>query len=150
MWCQKVRNCTCDVEVLDYQWELTVKLSSLFKRDVFPANYSQIPKVKVPQEWENLRPIAYRSHCLLEITVPVLSDPGKLLWEVMMNPTDIDPQWDGVLLAEFASPLTVRGIKQFVTKYFTFFTKVKEVPQKILQVLESDFVENSPRNKPFL
>ena len=67
-----------------------------------------------------------------------------------MNPTDIDAQWDGVLLAEFASPLTVRGIKQFVTKYFTFFTKVKEVPQKILQVLESDFVENSPRNKPFL
>lgn len=53
------RNCTCDVEVLDYQWELTVKLSSLFKRDVFPANYSQIPKVEVPQEWENLRPIAY-------------------------------------------------------------------------------------------
>ena len=72
-----------------------------------------------------------------------------------MNPTNIDPQWDGVLLAEFASPLTVRGIKQFVTKHFTFLTKVKEVinPQKILQVLESDFVENSSnssRNKPFL
>ena len=73
----------------------------------------------------------------------------------MMNPTNIDPQWDGVLLAEFASPPTVRGIKQFVTKHFTFLTKVKEVinPQKILQVLESDFVENSSnssRNKPFL
>jgi len=52
------RNRICRVEVLDLRREYAVKLPMMFKRDIFPASHSQIPKASVAQKWEHLRPVA--------------------------------------------------------------------------------------------
>lgn len=67
------------MEVLDYQQQHAVKLSVLFKRDVIPASHSQISKVKVAWEWEQLCPIAdklmpYDRYSNIEISLHIGSN----------------------------------------------------------------------------
>lgn len=155
--------------VLDYQWEHAVKLPLWFKRDVIPASRSQIPKVKVAREWEHLCPIADNLMPYdpdIEISLLIGSNCPSIVRprEVLMGGDD-DPYgqrslmgW-GIIRKVCKSPADCnknegvcnKAVVVEMHEHLSFSTKAKEVinPQKILQVLESHFVESSSKSKPY-
>ena len=159
----------CGLEVLDFNREHTVKLPMLFTRDAIPASRSQIPKASVAQEWEHLRPIAdklmpYDPHVEISLLIgnncPSIVRPR----EVVVGKDD-DPYGQRSLMGwgivgRVCKSESESGESEAVSnkivasethEHFTFSTKVKEVinPQRIIQVLESDFVESSTRSKSY-
>ena len=157
------------LEVLDYQRELVVKLPMLYKRDVIPSNRSQIPKPEVAAQWEHLRVIADKmmpydpdveislligNNCPRivrprEVIVGGEDDPygqrSLLGWGVIGNVCKSSEK-DDVIRDGYCN-------KTVVTSYpnFAFATKAKEIiqPQKVLEVLESDFIERQTDRKAY-
>ncbi|XP_038055409.1 uncharacterized protein LOC119727556 [Patiria miniata] len=158
------------LEVLDVNREHTVKLPVCFKRDSVPAKKSQIPKPAVVHQWPHLKSLADKlmpydptlhislligSNCPRvvrprEIIAGGEDDPygqrSLLGWGVIGNvckaarQTDDQPAVCNKVVA--AEPQSYQ--------HFVYGTRVKEVlnPEKVLKVLESDFVENH-QGKPY-
>ncbi|KAL9966153.1 hypothetical protein ACROYT_G024179 [Oculina patagonica] len=159
----------CGLEVLDLKREHSVKLPMLSTRDAIPASRSQIPKASVAQEWEHLRPIADKLMPYdpnVEISLLIGNNCPSIVRprEVVVGKDD-DPYGQKSLMGwgivgRVCKSTSESGESEAVCnkivasethEHFTFSTKVKEVinPQKIIQVLESDFVESSTRSKSY-
>lgn len=159
----------CGLEVLDLKREHSVKLPMLFTRDAIPASRSQIPKASVAQEWEHLRPIAEKLMPYdpnVEISLLIGNNCPSIVRprEVVVGKDD-DPYGQKSLMGwgivgRVCKSTSESGESEAVCnkivasethEHFTFSTKVKEVinPQRIIQVLESDFVESSTRSKSY-
>ena len=162
-------NRICGLEVLDLCREHAVKLPMLFKRDVIPASRSQIPKAEVALEWEHLRPIADKLMPYdpdVEISLLIGSNCPSIVRprEVLVGGED-DPYGQRSLMGwgivgkvcksgnenENNNVVCNKLEVSEIHEHFAFTTKVKEIinPQKILRVLESDFVEGSAKTKPY-
>ena len=146
-----------------------MKLPMLFTRDSIPASRSQIPKASVAQEWEHLRPIADKLMPYepdVEISLLIGNNCPSIVRprEVVVGEDD-DPYgqrslmgWgivgkvcksanESVKSEAVCNKIVIREVHE----HFAFSTKVKEIinPQRIIKLLESDFVESSAKSKPY-
>ena len=159
----------CGLEVLDFNREHTVKLPMLFTRDSIPASRSQIPKTSVAQEWEHLRPIADKLMPYepdVEISLLIGNNCPSIVRprEVVVGKDD-DPYGQRSLMgwgivgkvcksaneSDKSEAVCNKIVTSETLRHFAFSTKVKEIinPQRIIKVLESDFVEGSTRSKSY-
>ena len=157
------------LEVLDYQRELVVKLPVLFMRNGIPSNRSQIPRPEVAAQWEHLRVIADKMMPYdpnVEISMLIGNNCPRIVRprEVIVGRDD-DPYGQRSLLgwgiignvctsSEKDDQIPDGYCNKIVVKSypnFAFATKAKEIiqPQKVLEVLESDFVERHTEHKAY-
>lgn len=157
------------LEVSDYHRECVVKMPAAFTRELVSANRSQISKPEVARVWHHLKPIADKLtpyHPDAEISILIGSNCPKVIRprEIVAGEDD-DPYaqrtvhgW-GVIgrvcksRDEEGEEMGVcnRVAASEIHSRFAFSTKAKEIinPEKVLCVLETDFVETSTKNKPY-
>ncbi|XP_068684798.1 uncharacterized protein [Montipora foliosa] len=136
----------------------------LFTRDSIPASRSRIPKVSVAQEWEHLRPIADKLMLYepdVEISLLIGHNCPSIVrpQEVVVGEDD-DPCGQRYLMgwvckstneSDKSKAVCNKTVINEANEHFAFSTKVKEIinPQRIIKVVESDFVEGSTRSKSY-
>ena len=157
------------LEVLDYHRECVVKMPVAFTRELVSANRSQIPKPEVAREWQHLKPIAdkltpYHPDAEISILIgnncPRAIRPREIIageedepyaqrtvlgWGVIGRVCKSRDEEDG------DRGVCNRVAASEIHSRFAFSTKAKEIidPEKVLRVLETDFVETSTKNKPY-
>lgn len=159
----------CGLEVLDFNREYAVKLPMLFTRDSIPASRSQIPKASVAQEWEHLHPIADKLMQYepdVEISLLIGNNcPSIVRPRELVVGKDDDPYGQRSVMgwgivgkvckstneSDKSEAVCNKIVISEAHEHFAFSTKVKEIinPQRIIKVLESDFVEGSTRSKSY-
>ena len=157
------------LEVSDYLHQNHVKLPMMFRRDNLPATRSQIPRPEVAVKWDHLRMIADKMMPYspdIEISLLIGNNCPKVVRprEVLVGGED-DPYGQRSLLGWgiigkvcqseddegifTASCNKVMGEESYPN--FVFPTMIKEImnPEKVIQVLESDFIESCSERKPY-
>ena len=157
------------LEVLDYHRECVVKMPAAFTRELVSANRSQIPKPEVAREWQHLKPIADKLtpyHPDAEIFILIGNNCPKAIRPREIVASEDDEQYAqrtvlgwgviGRVCKSRDEEARQKGVCNRVAaseihSRYAFSTKAKEIinPEKVLCVLESDFVETSSKNKPY-
>ena len=157
------------LEVLDYKKGNVVKLPMAFYREEIPANRSQIPKPEAVRQWHHLTPVAdelmpYNPDT--EISLLIGKNCPRVVRPREIMTGEEDDRYGqrsllgwGVIGRICQSP-SVEHYPQGVCntliaaethQHFAYGTKTKEVlnPEKVLQVLQSDFAEQNSRTQPY-
>ena len=157
------------LEILDYHRECVIKLPVAFTRDLVSANRSQIPKPEVAREWKHLKPFADKLtpyHPDAEISILIGNNcPRAIRPREIVAGEDDEPYTQRTVLGwgvigrvcksrnkeDGDKGVCNRVAASEIHSRFAFSTKAKEIidPEKVLRVLETDFVETSTKNKPY-
>ena len=144
-----------------------MKMPVAFTRELVSANRSQIPKPEVAREWQHLKPIADKLtpyHPDAEISILIGNNcPRAIRPREIVAGEDDEPYAQRTILGwgvigrvckssdveSRAKGVCNRVEASEIRRQFAFATKAKEIigPEKVLRVLETDFVETSPKYK---
>ena len=158
------------LEVLDYKKENVVKLPMAFSREEIPANRSQILKPEAVRQWHHLTPVAdelmpYNPDTEISLLIgnncPRVVRPREIMAGEEHDPYGQRSLLGWGVIGRLCQSPSVEDYPQGVCnkliaaethQHFAYGTKVKEVlnPEKVLQVLQSDFAEQNSRTQPYL
>jgi len=138
------------LEVLDYHRECVVKMPVAFTRELVSANRSQIPKPEVAREWQHLKPIPDKLtlyHPDAEISILIGNNCPRAIQPREIIAGEEDELYAQRTVLGWGVIVCNRVAASEIHSRFAFSTKAKEIidPEKVLRVLETDFVETSTK-----